>query len=200
MSTTMKEVLVSLRAKVGQLRVAYNQARVDHVYRVPRYDHGARDRWKGAQVKMSYLVPLYRAMSCVVQQSVTEGDAGIRLYKKKYEALCYRIRDVLTYNYTGRSELFFGEGMATIEVLVPDLTKPVTAWEIRTIGELIKFGADQLATERREALGRQMAAENARKVFLTSLTPEQRTLLQQALESAKLKGTHAVSFNLHDLV
>ena len=201
MSETMKYVLASLRSQVNQLRDEYCKALFDHNYRLRRSDTAAHTNLVCAQRKLGFLVPLLRALNATAQQTVTGGDAGRRLYQKKYDALCYLIRDVLSYGYMdkgGRRDVHFG-GIESLEVLVPSAGVKPSEWEAVRIDALIQRCIDGLAAERREALKRQVAAEEARKVFLASLTEDQRTLLTLALEAAKAKGTHAVSFDKRDL-
>lgn len=201
MSETMKYVLASLRSQVNQLRYEYCKALFDHNYRLRRSDTSAHTALVCAQRKLGFLVPLLRALNATAQQTVTGGDAGRRLYQKKYDALCYRIRDVLTYGDRvkgGLQDMHFG-GIEALEVMVPAAGVVPAEWEVVRIDALIQRCIDDLAAERREALKRQMAAEDARKAFLESLTADQRTLLTMALDAAKAKGTHAVFFDKRDL-
>lgn len=201
MSETMKRVLAALRSQVNQLRDEYCKALFDHSYRLRRSDTAAHTNLVCAQRKLGFLVPLLRALNATAQQTVTGGDAGRRLYQKKYDALCYLIRDVLTFGYMGPGgsrDMHF-KGIESLEVLVPAAGVSPAEWEVVSIDTLIKRCVDGLAAERREALKRAVAAEEARKVFLASLTDEQRTLLSMALEAAKAKGTHAVLIDGRDL-
>lgn len=210
MSETMKHVLAALRSQVNQLRDEYCEALFYRKYGLHRSSSAAHTTLVCAQRKLGFLVPLLRALNATAQQTVTGGDAGRRLYHKKYDALCYRIRDVLTYGYLvqggqhgyrvqgGQHDMHFG-GIEALEVMVPEVGVAPAEWEVVRIDALIQRCIDGLAAERREALKRQMAAEDARKAFLASLTADQRTLLTVALDAAKAKGTRAVSFDQRDL-
>ncbi len=198
MTETMKAILVVLRQQVNSFTAEYNKAHFDHAYRASRRDTSAKDRMKVAQTRLAYLVPLLRALHSVAQQSVTGGDAGQLLYRRKFHMLRQRMREVLS-GYGGGRELYFGDGIADLEVLVPQPEQGVATWPARRIGDLLDDVAAELSTERRERLAVQQKAEDARKAFIKGLTAEQRRLLADALAAAKLKGHHAVSFDHRDL-
>ncbi len=198
MTESMKAILVVLRQQVNRITAEYNKAHFDHAYRASRRDTAAKGQMRVTQTRLAYLVPLLRALHAAAQQSVTGGDAGQQLYRRKFHMLRQRMREVLC-GYGGGRELYFGGGIADLEVLIPQPELQMAAWPARRIGDLLEDVTAELSAERRERLAVQQKAEDARKAFIKGLTAEQRRLLADALAAAKLKGHHAVSFDQRDL-
>lgn len=201
MSTQLKEILVALRTQINQLRADYNTA----LYRyrrsgrryTPDYDQAIL-----AQARLSYLVPLYRDLHAMAQQTASQArlSGWTSRYQQKFDALRQRIREILAYRSSADRERYFGGSMPQIAILAPDLKQPLASWEVLTLGELIELNVAQLAYERQEALRNQKASHQAKLAFLASLTEAQRTLLQQALSAdAKLRGAPVLVIDSRDL-
>ncbi len=198
MNEALKESLVSLRAELVRLRRIYWEARFDHDFRTRRRDFSAQTRFVNAQSRLVYLVPWYRALKAAVQPLGSGCDAGSRLYRKKYEALVYLIREMLQFQSEHTRTRYFGDGIEAMTLPVP-AEGGLNTWKVCKIGDIIQDVVQTLSAERKELLRRQTRAVDARKAFLDSLTADQRNLLSIALEAAKAKGSYAVSFDARDL-
>lgn len=198
MNEALKNALVALRAEIKCLRRGYGEAMVNHDFRARRRDMDAKNRYVAAQSRLSYLVPLYKALNAAAQQNGTACDTGQRLYRKRYDALVYRIRDMLQFQSEYDRTRYFGDGIRMLALPVPSECG-LNTWKVCPISDIIDDVAQTLSAERKELLRRQTRAADARKAFLESLSAYQKNLLSLALEAAKGKGSHAVSFDARDL-
>lgn len=198
MSEQLKTDLANLRQFIRQLRADYNQARFQGGAKSWRLDRTRRDRVRDTQARLSYLVPLYRALVAAIQQP--SGGKGAKLYAKKLDALRGLLRESANYTLVGmKDSTYFGGDVLLLQLPVPADCHTPTCWKSLSIGELRLAVLEQLTVDHQARLERARVAEAARRVFLGCLSEGQRTLLQAALIAAKAKGTHAITIDDRDL-
>lgn len=201
MNTQWKTVLAALRLQIKQLQGEYNAAMFRYRRTSLRYCSDW-DKFCLAQARLSYLVPLYRHLHALSQQTTAQALLRGRAwrYQKKFDALREAIRVILAHRSPADLERYFGGRMRQIALLAPDLKQPLASWEVITLGKLIELNEAQLSSERQAALRNQDAANQAKQAFLTSLTEAQRTLLQKALSAdAKLRGAPVLVIDAREI-
>lgn len=201
MNTQWKEVLATLRLQIKQLQGEYNAAMFRYRRTSLRYC-GDWDKFCVAQARLSYLVPLYRDLHALSQQTTAQALLRGRAwrYQQKFDALRQRICVTLAHRSPADLERYFGGSMPQIAILVPDLKQLLVSWEVLTLGKLIELNVAQFSYERQEALRNQEASNQAKQAFLASLTEAQSTLLQQALSAdAKLRGAPVLVIDAREI-
>lgn len=196
MTETMRISITTLRQFVVALRASYKADIHGRTVRDISRDVTRQQRVENSQARLGYLVPLYNALHSAVQQAGTDATGGVKAYAKQFEKLGKLIREHGEYHH----EKYFGDDVGELPLLVPVVGVPIENWLAITINQVIGQVAQQVADERNLARQRAMDAEKARKAFLASLNAEQRGLLQQALDAALAKGSHAISVDKRDLV
>jgi hypothetical protein len=200
MIETMHITLTTLRAFVVALRKTYANALVPqpvkglHHVTEKRID---RETALKSQARLSYLVPLYKAMHAVVQQAGTGTENGVKHYTKYFENFNALIRKVTPYIHD--FDKFFDSDVTKLQVLVPVDGVPVEGWASVPISSLVAQMMQDVEDARLLKQNLARAAEKARKAFLKSLTAEQRGLLTHALDAAKANRSHAIQLDARDL-
>lgn len=198
MNEQLKTNLATLRQRIRQLRADHYKARFEGGAHAWRYDRERRNSVCQTQGRLSYLVPLYRALIAAVQQQ--KDGKGARLYVKRFDALCGLLRKVGNVTLPGTTyHTYLGDDVLGLQLPVPVECHSPVCWKFQSIGELLDEVKAQIKAEQEAALQRARTAEDARKFFLGSLNDGQRTLLKAALIAAKAKGTHAITINARDL-
>lgn len=201
MNPQWKEVLVSLRTQIKQLRAEYNAALFRHRRSGVRYseDCGLFIR---AQSRLSYLVPLYRNLIALSQQVGVNArrSRGALRYQRKFEVLLQDLERALKYDYQNSRERYFGGVMPQVQLLVPNLENSPASWETCTVGQLIEQVIAKMSAERQEDLRNQAASRQAKQAFLVSLNDAQRVLLKAALTAdARLRGAPVLVIDSRDI-
>jgi hypothetical protein len=195
MTEIMRTSITALREFVVALRASYHADINGRTVRDISRDVTLEQRVGESQARLSYLVPLYKALHSAVQQAGTGAAGGVKAYTKQFEKLGKLIREHIDYH----QDKYFGGDVGGLSILVPVEGVPVENWLACTIDEVIAQVQQAVADERDAARRRAMDAEQARKAFLASLNGEQRVLLQHALDAALAKGSHAISVDRRDL-
>lgn len=198
MTEQLKANVASLRLYIRQLREAHFKARFAGGVHSWRYDPMRRDRVLHTQGRLSYLVPLYRALSAAVQQQ--KDGMGASLYKKRFAALRELLGKLGDSTSVGSNyHTYLGDDVLGLQIPVPAECHSPVCWKFQSIGELLADVKVQLEAEKQAALERSRTADEARKFFLGSLNVGQRTLLKAALIAAKAKGAQAIIIHERDL-
>lgn len=185
MTGTMNITLTTLRARVQTLRVAFQQATAQ----------GSSAR--RVQARLSYLVPLYKAMHAAVQQAGTDTGGGVKKYLLEFEEFGRLIRKVMPHQ--SDFEKYFEGDVGNIEILVPVAGVAVEDWKATPISALVDQAVQEAQAERMRKANLARAAKEAHTAFVRSLNAEQRVLLGQALEAAKANRSNVVQLELRDL-
>lgn len=210
MNENLNSVLAELRKRIRLERMTYNETVKNPMMKRYRPVSDTQWNWLYAQARMSYLVPLYRALSAAVQQlpqqknlQPYQKNLGLQHYQLKFEALKYRMRDVFSTPYREPFvRKYFGHGIENLQLPVPVPGVPVVQWEIKTIQELLADAQVALNKTREEMAKAQarkreqvLAAAAARLKLLRSLNPEQRALLAEAIKPHKYVQIAASDLN-----
>ncbi|KWA84119.1 hypothetical protein WL29_22400 [Burkholderia ubonensis] len=198
MNEQLKTNLATLRQRIRQLRADHYKARFEGGARTWCHDPVRRDQVLQTQGRLSYLVPLYRALIAAVQQQ--KDGKGAQLYVKRFDALRGLLRKVGNVTLPGTTyHTYLGDDVLELQLPVPAECHSAVCWKFQSISELLDEVKAQLKAEQQAAHQRARAAEDARKGFLASLTPYQVLCLKHALEAAKEKGTYAITIDERDL-
>lgn len=195
MTETMRTSITALREVVVALRASYHTSIKGRTVRDISRDVPLEQHVGESQVRLAYLVPLYKALHSAVQQAGTGAAGGVKAYTKQFEKLGKLIREHVDHH----QEKYFGGKVGKLQILVPVEGVPVENWLAATIDEVVAQVQQHRKDEREAARQRAMGAEQARKAFLASLNDDQRVLLQHALDAALANGSHAISVDRRDL-
>jgi hypothetical protein len=200
MNETMHTTLTTLRAYVVALRQTYKEE--VKAATAPGYGYGSagaglREQAAKTHARLSYLVPLYKAMLAVVQQAGTPAQGGVKKYTLHFEKFGALQRKVMP--YPDDFDKYFDGDVSNLQVLVPVAGVPVESWDAVSISTLTAQMLQQVEDERVKKLNLAQAAETARKAFIQSLNAEQRAALVHALEAAKANRTGAIQLDVRDL-
>jgi len=185
MTDTMNITLTTLRANVQALRATYQQATAQ----------GSSAR--RVQARLSYLVPLYKAMHAAVQQAGSGTGGGVKKYTYEFAEFGLLIRKVM--KHQPDFEKYFEGDVGNIEVLVPVAGIAVEDWTATPISALVEQAVQEAQAERLRKANLARTAEEARKVFVRSLNAEQRILLSQALTAAQANRSNVIQLEARDL-
>ena len=193
MNETMSTTLTTLRAFVVALRASYQSDIHGRTVRDIGRDVTMHQRVLESQARLSYLVPLYDSMHHAVQQAGTGCIGGVKQYAKQFD----KLRKLIRKEEPWHRDRFFGDEVEALQVLVPIEGTPVESWQAVSIADVIGQVKHEVADEEAAATARARAAESARRLFLASLSDDQRQLLATAIELSR--GGHAVSLDKRDL-
>jgi hypothetical protein len=197
----LKQAAAALKIWIDENRGKHWQA-LKLLHRDGSRNREARDLMYTARIRLAFQVPLYRALRAASQQnqSVIGGEKGAQLYLRRFRSLQEAMEKAVVYPNSFAKKELFGDGFLQFPMLVPDERMAPLQWQFRTVEELLNDVHEASVAGQRERLQRAHRAEDARKAFLASLTPVQRTVLTAALETAKANGYHAISIDARDLM
>jgi hypothetical protein len=196
----LKQAAGALKVWIGENRGKYQLA-----LKLLRADgernREARAAMYTARVRLAFQVPLYRALLAASQQNqaVIGGEKGAKAYLRRFRSLREAMDRAVSYPNSHSKKELFGDGFLKFPMLVPDEQQAPLQWQFRTVEDLLNDIYEETQAGQRMRNQRARHAESARKAFLDSLTPVQRTVLSAALDAAKANGHYAISIDARDL-
>jgi hypothetical protein len=196
----LKQAAAALKIWIDENRGKHQQA-LKLLRKDGERNREAREAMYTARVRLAFQVPLYRALRAASQQnqSVIGGEKGAQLYLRRFRSLRETMEKAVAYPNSFTKKELFGDGFLQFPMLVPDAGLAPLQWQFQTVEKLLNDAHEASLAGQRERLQRARHAESARKAFLDSLTPVQRTVLSAALEAAKANGHYAISIDARDL-
>lgn len=189
--------LVALRAMIKKLRAEYSVGMDRFKRREFRRGSEVHLQWCQVQARLIYLVPLYRALHAVHQQTGDLHSQGVDKYKKLFDTFRAKMRDKQMMG--GSLEFYFGGEVAELQLLIPVSDVSPKEWIFGSIADIAQQVAIEIAAAQVTTVKHGRDAENARQAFLSCLSEEQLQLLQNALTFAGKRGYYCISIDRGDL-
>jgi hypothetical protein len=200
-TTKLKQAAGALKTWIDENRGKHQQA-LKLLRSNGERNREARAVMYTARLRLGFQVPLYRALLAASQQNqaVIGGEKGAKLYLRRFHSLQQDIMQrAAAYPNSFTTKEIFGDGFLKFPMLVPDENLAPVQWHFRTVEDLLNDVYEATQAGQRQLIQRARHAESARKAFLGSLTPVQRSVLSAALEAAKATGHYAISIDARDL-
>lgn len=199
MRESIPEVQKSYRLLIASLRAEYQDILQRQPRSTPRHYRlqvQLRDELRPVQAKLRTLVPLYRSLRALGQQT-GEGTKAEIQYEKRAHALQSAIAELAGGRVSWAHCLL--RDHPDLLVWVPTKGRSPVLWPMVSLQDLlVKAKAERLEFEANVRRRAAVAADD-RKALLSSFTPAQWALVKTALATARTSGRNAIMIDERDI-